>query len=74
MRAIFQLTGIGVSAHDNISIVNLLGAQVANIFSGELDVAPHTFTWNPVGLPDGMYECLVRMNGRVEKTAVMLMR
>ncbi|MDP4287608.1 MAG: hypothetical protein Q8922_06705 [Bacteroidota bacterium] len=53
------------SGYADISIVNLLGVNVARLFSGELTAVEHTFTWNPAGLPDGMYECLVRMNGRV---------
>jgi len=66
------------AGYADISIVNLLGEQVASIFSGELDAGPHNFTWNADGtsaprVPDGMYECLVRMNGRVEKVGMVLM-
>ena len=58
----------------DISIVNLLGEQVARIFSGELDAGhPHNFTFSGKGLPDGIYECLIRMNGQVEKQAVVLL-
>ena len=57
-----------------ISIMNLLGMEVARIFSGELDVEGYSFTWNPHGVPDGMYECVVRMNGRVEKLPMVLLR
>jgi hypothetical protein len=32
-------------------------------------VGEHTFTWNATGLPDGMYECIVRMNGQVQRVA-----
>jgi hypothetical protein len=55
------------AGYADISIVNLLGEQVARIFSGELDAGQHNFTFsNTAALPDGVYECLVRMNGRVE--------
>ncbi|MDP4243951.1 MAG: hypothetical protein Q8921_14590 [Bacteroidota bacterium] len=62
------------SGYADISIVNLLGVEVARILSGELTAAEHTFMWNPAGLSDWMYECLIRMNGQVEKLPVMLLR
>ncbi len=52
-----------------VSVVNLLGTEVAHIFSGELSAGEHTFTWNATGFPDGMYECLVDMNGHVKWVA-----
>jgi hypothetical protein len=49
--------------------------EVTRLFSGELDAGEqHTFTWNPVAMPDGMYECLLRMNGQVEKLPMVLVR
>ncbi len=61
--------------------MNMLGVEVARLFSGELEAptngAPgeHKFVWSdPTGLPDGVYECLVRMNGQVETLPVVLMR
>ncbi|MDP4198876.1 MAG: hypothetical protein Q8922_15355 [Bacteroidota bacterium] len=54
--------------------MNLLGVEVARIFSGELTAGEHSFALNPSGLPDGMYECLIRMNGHVETLPVMLSR
>jgi hypothetical protein len=63
--------------------VNLLGVEVARIFSGELAAGEHAFTWDaqagstaPRGMyaPQGMYECLIRMNGQVETLPVMLAR
>ncbi len=59
----------------DVSVVNLLGVEVARLYSGELGAGEHSFTWsNPTGLPDGMYECLVRMNGQVETLPMLLMR
>jgi ligand-binding sensor domain-containing protein len=55
-----------------VTIVNLLGSQVARIFSGELDAGQHEFSWDASGMPPGMYECVVRMNGRVEQTPILL--
>jgi len=63
------------AGYADVSIVNLLGAEVAHLFAGELAAGEHSFTWSkPTGLPDGMYECLVRMNGRVETLPVVLAR
>jgi hypothetical protein len=56
-------TETGVFA--TVSIFNLLGTELANLFSGELDAGEHCFTWNNVpDLPDGAYECLIRINGQ----------
>ncbi|MFI5201692.1 MAG: hypothetical protein ACHQNE_04855, partial [Candidatus Kapaibacterium sp.] len=70
-----QITFTPESAgYADISVVNLLGEQVARVFSGELDAGPHNFTFSSTaGLPDGMYECLVRMNRRVEKVGMVLL-
>jgi hypothetical protein len=73
-----QSTQISFTSPDagyaDITIVNLLGEQVARIFSGELDEGPHNCTFgNTAGLPDGMYECLIRMNGQVEKQPMVLL-
>ena len=60
--------------------MNLLGVEVARIFSGELAAGEHPFTWDASvgatgdGCATGMYECLIRMNGRVERLPVMLTR
>jgi hypothetical protein len=75
----FQSTQISFTSPEagyaDISIVNLLGEQVARIFSGELDAGEHSFSWsNPTGLPDGTYECLLRMNGQVQTLPIVLMR
>jgi hypothetical protein len=58
----------------DISIVNLLGEQIAHLFSGQLDAGQHHFTFSSTaGLPEGAYECLVRMNGHVEKQPIILL-
>jgi photosystem II stability/assembly factor-like uncharacterized protein len=55
------------AGYAEVSIVNMLGMEVARLFSGELGAGEHNFSWsNPTGLPDGTYECLVRMNGQVD--------
>ncbi len=62
------------AGYADVSVMNLLGAEVAHLFSGTLGAGEHSFAWNPTGLPDGAYECLVRLNGQVEKLPMMLMR
>lgn len=54
------------SGYADISVVNTLGVEIARIFSGELGAGEHSFTWeNPTGLPDGAFECVVRINGQL---------
>jgi hypothetical protein len=61
------------SGYADVSIVNLLGAEVAHLFSGEIAAGDNSFKWSkPAGLPDGMYECIVRMNGHVEALTVVV--
>jgi photosystem II stability/assembly factor-like uncharacterized protein len=74
-----QSTTINFSSPESgvaeITIVNLLGTEVARIFSGELTVGEHSFVWSkPPGLPEGMYECVVRMNGSVKQVPMVLLR
>lgn len=62
------------AGHAEVSIVNTLGVEVAHLFSGELGVGNHSFSWsNIVGQPDGTYECLIQMNGQEETLPVVLM-
>ncbi len=55
-----------------VTVMNLLGSEVARLFSGELNAGDHTFSWNASGMSPGMYECIVRMNGSVERTPMLL--
>jgi len=55
-----------------VSMVNILGTEVARIFSGEISAGEHSFSWDASGMPPGMYECIVRMNGRVERVSLVL--
>ncbi len=63
------------SSPAEVSIFDLLGNKVATLFSGELGVGEHSFTWDARGLPPGMYECVVRMNGqRLQRVPMMIQR
>jgi hypothetical protein len=57
-----------------VSVMNLLGTEVAHIFSGEMSVGEHTFTWKAIGLPDGIYECIVRMGGNIQRVPMVMAR
>ncbi len=57
-----------------VSIVNLLGAEVARLYEGELDAGEHSFTWDASGAAAGMYECLVRVNGNVQRVPLAHLR
>jgi hypothetical protein len=57
-----------------VTVVNLLGEEVARVFSGELQAGKHSFSWDASRMPPGMYECLVRMNGSVEQVEMVLAR
>jgi photosystem II stability/assembly factor-like uncharacterized protein len=71
-----QSTTISFSSPESgvseVTIVNLLGSEVARVFSGELSAGQHEFSWDASGLPPGMYECVVRMNGSVEQIPMLL--
>jgi hypothetical protein len=54
-----------------VSIVNLLGVEVATLFSGELDAGDHSFEWDASGVPAGMYECVVRAGGEVQRIPIL---
>ncbi len=63
------------SGYAEVSIVNMLGVEVARLFSGELGAGEHSFVWDAGrdACTTGVYECLVRMNGQVETLPVVLM-
>jgi photosystem II stability/assembly factor-like uncharacterized protein len=54
-----------------VTIVNLLGAEVASLFSGELSDGEHSFIWDSKDAAPGMYECIVRVNGNVQRITMM---
>jgi hypothetical protein len=65
------------AGYAEVSIVNMLGVEVARLFSGELGAGEHSFMWDAgknAYATHGVYECLVRMNGQVETLPVVLMK
>jgi hypothetical protein len=60
------------AGYADVRVVNLLGAEVAQLFSGELSAGEHSFSWDAKAAAPGMYECIVRMNGRVEAVPMIV--
>jgi photosystem II stability/assembly factor-like uncharacterized protein len=57
-----------------VTVINLLGSQVSQIFSGELAAGKHEFSWNASGMTPGMYECIAQVNGQVQRIPMILSR
>jgi len=57
-----------------VSILNLLGVEVASLYSGKLEAGQHSYNWNAAGMPDGMYTCIIRLNGKSREIQMILSR
>jgi hypothetical protein len=62
------------SGEGEVTIFNLLGAEVARVYEGELSAGEHSFTWDASSAAPGMYECVVNVNGKVQRTAISLLK
>ena len=60
------------SSPAQITIINLLGIEVARLFDGELATGEHSFTWDAKGMTPGMYWCEARMNGNIQRVGIVL--
>jgi hypothetical protein len=73
-----QSTSIKFSSSDHgfaqVSIHNLLGSEVARLFTGTLDAGEHVFSWDAQSMPPGMYVCVVRRDGHSEEMPIMLVK
>jgi photosystem II stability/assembly factor-like uncharacterized protein len=58
----------------SITIVNLLGQEVAHLFDGELAAGSHSFTWDASNAAPGRYWCIAHMGGSVERIALSVQR
>jgi hypothetical protein len=54
-----------------VTIVNLLGSQVAQLFTGELTAGEHSFSWDASGMAPGMYECVVNVGGQTQRVSLV---
>ncbi len=55
-----------------LSVVNLLGEEVAHLYDGELGAGEHSFTWNASGFSPGTYWCVMRANGLTQELPMVL--
>ncbi len=63
-----------VASPANVSIYNLLGYEVAQLYDGPLDVGNHSYTWDASCAMSGSYICVVRMNGQVLRVPVVVVK
>jgi hypothetical protein len=64
----------GNSGFTQVSVMNLLGSEVARLYSGELESGEHSFTWDARGMAAGMYVCIVRDGDSVSQLPIMLVK
>ena len=73
-----QSTSIKFSSSDHcfaqVSIMNLLGSEVARLFSGELEAGEHSFTWDAHGVAEGMYIARMKIGGEVQSMPIVLVK
>lgn len=63
------------SSSVKISIMNLLGEEVAEIFDGELNAGVHSFIWNSGNYPAGTYFCVVQSGlGEISRAPIAISR
>jgi photosystem II stability/assembly factor-like uncharacterized protein len=62
------------SGTTQVSIHNILGAEVTQLYSGELSSGEHSFTWDAKGMPAGMYVCMVRRESGVMELPMLLVK
>ena len=57
-----------------VSIQNLLGSEIARLFTGTLDAGEHSFIWDAQSMPPGMYVAMVKIGGEVREIPMMLVK
>jgi hypothetical protein len=57
-----------------LSVVNVLGEEVARLYDGELGAGEHSFIFNASGFPPGTYWCVMRSNGLTQELPMVLSR
>ena len=71
--AVIRFTSLETTT-TRVSVLNLLGVEVATLLNGTLEAGEHSFTWDARGVAPGMYSCLVRANGKTQSVGMMLLR
>ena len=57
-----------------ISIYNANGQEVSNLWSGVLSNGSHSFTWNAVDQPSGVYFARLNIDGAISSAKLMLIK
>jgi photosystem II stability/assembly factor-like uncharacterized protein len=57
-----------------VSVRDILGSEVARLFSGSLDAGEHAFIWDAHDRPAGTYFCTANLGGEVKMIPVMLVK
>lgn len=70
-RITFSLT---VHSFSQVTILNLLGSEVARLFTGELDAGEHSFIWDAHGLSPGLYNCIIEIGKEVRRIPMLLIK
>jgi hypothetical protein len=60
------------SGEAEVTIVNLLGAEVARLFSGSLPAGEHSFEWDAGQAAAGTYFCALRTSAGVQRVALVV--
>lgn len=59
---------------EQVSVVNLLGVEVARLFEGEMEAGEHSFEWDGKDQPRGAYFALIRTSNAVRRISLTLIR
>jgi len=57
-----------------VSIVNILGEEIIQIFNGSLESGDHSFNWDAKAIAPGMYWCIVNMGGEIFRLPLVIIR
>jgi flagellar hook assembly protein FlgD len=60
------------SGEADVTIVNLLGSEVARLFSGTLSAGAHSFEWDAGQASAGTYFCALRTINGVQRVALVV--
>jgi hypothetical protein len=65
---------VGTYSHTSLRVYDLLGREVATIFSGELPAGSYTKQWNAKNCPSGVYFCQLQADSFTETKKLILLR
>ena len=65
---------VGLYSHASLRVYDLLGRELATIFSGILPAGSYTKQWNAEGLPSGVYFCRLQAGSYSETKKLILLK